>query len=181
MRPFRPLLIATLLFAAAPRACPGAPLPATPRAALSFTGVARPAFTAEMETKILLGAPPPLPGHRSGGATEFKSRDWMLELALGPGITFAKLREDHMALTATARVGLMKRLSGGLDKRFGAVLVGWANPEAIGPALRLEAEHAFGVQAGWLFIGSHGDGAMVSLDVSFALIEDILNPPAHRE
>ena len=185
MRPVRCLLIAATLLAAAPTAGRGAPVPPIPRAAMSFVGALRPAFTAEMETLIPLGSGPPasFPRRRVGGAPmpEHKVGDWMVTLAIGPGFTFAKPDGELLALTATARAGLLRRLSGGMQKRAGVVVVGWVNPEAAGPAVRFEAAENLGVQAGWLFVGNHADGALVSIDATFAFIGDLLNPSSHRE
>jgi hypothetical protein len=185
VRAIRVLPIAAALLAAAPGAGFGGALPADPRAALSFVGVLRPSFTADMETRIPLGSAPPasFPGRRAGAGPrpEHVVRDWMVTLAIGPGFTFAKPDGQVVALTATARAGLMKRLSGEMQKRVAVVLVGWVNPEAVGPAVRFEAAGNLGVQAGWLFVGNHADGALVSIDATFALIGDILNPSTHRE
>jgi hypothetical protein len=147
-------------------------LPPTYRAQASCVGRLAPAITAGLETRILLGSVPlPRPGH---GPVHATARNWMISLAAGGGITFAKPRGDVFTPTAFAQAGVLRRLAGDLEPRVGLVAVGWVRPEALGPAVRFEAKDAFGAQAGWLFIRRGRDGAFLSVDVSIPLIRDIL-------
>ena len=146
-------------------------LPPSYRAQVSCVGRLAPAITAGMELRIPLGSlPMPRPG---GGPVRTTTRNWMISLAGGGGVTFAKPRGDVIAPTAFAQAGVLRRLRGNIEPRVGLLAVGWVRPEALGPAVRFEAKDVFGAQAGWLFFRRGHDGLLVSVDVSFALIRDI--------
>jgi hypothetical protein len=172
MRTLACSLAVAVLLLGAPR--PGLSLdilPPTYRAQVSCVGRLAPAFTVGLETRIPLGSLPlPRPG---GGPVRVTTRNWMISLAAGGGITFAKPRGDVITPTAFAQAGVLRRLSGDLEPRVGLLAVGWVRPEALGPAVRFEAKDAFGAQAGWLFIRRGRDGLLLSVDVSLALIRDI--------
>jgi hypothetical protein len=134
-----------------------------------------PAVMVAVETRAPLGGPGLLPGEGSAeGPVIIGTGDWLLSGMFAGGVTFAETSGRHVSLTATGQLGVMRRLDGKVD-RVGLFAFGGLSPEAAGPVLRAEMKDTAGLQAGWVWFleEGRGNGIVVSLDVSIALLRSL--------
>lgn len=164
------LLVLALACAAASPA-PAQRYPLTPVAQVAFVGEVEPAVTAGVRWTYT-PVPQPVRDPATGMFRPVAAR-WSLQALATAGVTFAE--GDPVGFTALGSAGVLLPRGAGAVSGVGLVAMGSFQPNAVGPAVRVETSfRALGAQAGLLwFEGGGGPRPAVAVDVAVAFLCDL--------